>query len=632
MVYDNKDNVADIVFIWDYQYKYNTDDTYFKVANWTKYRTYDNDGEYVMRDVYVDGAAQKMELAADADAEIVTVDGNGNKNGGAGNGLYQVVKMDGDRVVEIEPVDADANSAGIQSAANTYYVDKGDKGSKSFELTKAADDAYFGRYTWDDDTIFVTATQDGSNWKVSDGSSSDIWELEDGNTANVDEGDKYSYVYVAKANSKDEAELVYIFNYTKGAVVKIDFDMDVPSNISTIKVNDTLVTGTDISIAKGKDAVVEITAGTNCEVTKVLVNGDEVKVREKNGVYTFTIDNVKKDTDVEVFTKNNGAVVLNDSHVYENGAAVAPADEAIVFVNDVADGSVTYGEKAVILVQGANVKGVTVNGAAAKKTTSGDFTATVNKATALDVVVTYFDVAEKATLTFDLTEIQYVEINGKIYMDGDTFVAEAGTVVKGTIAPSDNVAAQNLTLSNKSVSGAGNSITVNEPNFTIVAQASGTVTLGYDHDTFSVSITAPAAGWDQSDIPATAKGGSQFKYTLTQQRPGTRNSADVELTGLADENYSAVVTAVGRYAADAQYTPKTYTKVSEFMADVDSGMLYKDNQVDEANGTKATYDDYATSMTFYLLTSGKVEAQKCVVEITVTMPDRDVDVTVTTVR
>lgn len=48
-----------------------------------------------------------MELAADADAEIVTVDGNGNKNGGAGNGLYQVVKMDGDRVVEIEPVDAD---------------------------------------------------------------------------------------------------------------------------------------------------------------------------------------------------------------------------------------------------------------------------------------------------------------------------------------------------------------------------------------------------------------------------------------------------------------------------------------------------------------------------------------------
>lgn len=102
-----------------------------------------------------------------------------------------------------------------------------------------------------------------------------------------------------------------------------------------------------------------------------------------------------------------------------------------------------------------------MNGAAAKKTTSGDFTATVNKATALDVVVTYFDVAEKATLTFDLTEIQYVEINGKIYVNGDTFDAEAGTVVKGTIAPSDNVAAQSLVLSNKSVNGAGNSIAVN---------------------------------------------------------------------------------------------------------------------------------------------------------------------------
>ena len=631
VVYDNKDNVADIVFIWDYQYKYNTDDTYFMVANWTKYRTYDNDGEYVMRDVYVDGTAQKMELAADADAEIVTVDGNGNKNGGAGNGLYQVVKMDGDRVVEIEPVDADENSAGVQSAANTYYVDKGDKGSKSFELTKAADDTYFGRYTWDDDTIFVTATQDGSNWKVSDGSSSDIWELEDGNTAKVDEGDKYSYVYVAKANSKDEAELVYIFNYTKGAVVKIDFDMDVPSNISTIKVNDNRLTGTDISIAKGKDAVVEITAGTDCEVTKVLVNGDEVKVREKNGVYTFTIDNVKKDTDVEVFTKNNGAVVLNDSHVYENGAAVAPADEAIVFVNDVADGSVTYGEKAVILVQGANVKGVTVNGAAAKKTTSGDFTATVNKATALDVVVTYFDVAEKATLTFDLTEIQYVEINGKIYVNGDTFDAEAGTVVKGTIAPSDNVAAQSLVLSNKSVNGAGNSIAVNGTNFTIVAQASGTVTLGYDHDTFNVSITAPTSGWNQSSVPATAKGGSQFTYTLTQQTAADKDTATVTLTGLAAENYSFVVKTEGKAAAHAQYTSKTYTKVSDFQADVESGKLYKDNQNDEANGTKATIDDYATGTTFYLLKTGKVEAQACVIEVTVTMPDQAVNVTATTV-
>lgn len=155
-----------------------------------------------------------------------------------------------------------------------------------------------------------------------------------------------------------------------------------------------------------------------------------------------------------------------------------------------------------------------MNGAAAKKTTSGDFTATVNKATALDVVVTYFDVAEKATLTFDLTEIQYVEINGKIYVNGDTFDAEAGTVVKGTIAPSDNVAAQSLVLSNKSVNGAGNSIAVNGTNFTIVAQASGTVTLGYDHDTFNVSITAPTSGWNQSSVPATAKGGSQFIYTL----------------------------------------------------------------------------------------------------------------------
>lgn len=84
------------------------------------------------------------------------------------------------------------------------------------------------------------------------------------------------------------------------------------------------VTGTDISIAKGKDAVVEITAGTNCEVTKVLVNGDEVKVREKNGVYTFTIDNVKKDTDVEIVTANSNdfGIASTSTHKYENGTDV----------------------------------------------------------------------------------------------------------------------------------------------------------------------------------------------------------------------------------------------------------------------------------------------------------------------
>ena len=92
VVYDDKDNVADVVFIIDYEYKYNTDDTYLFVADWTDYRTYDNDGEYVLRNVYVDGEPQSVELSADADEEIVVVDNNGNKTGGYGDGLYKVLK------------------------------------------------------------------------------------------------------------------------------------------------------------------------------------------------------------------------------------------------------------------------------------------------------------------------------------------------------------------------------------------------------------------------------------------------------------------------------------------------------------------------------------------------------------
>ena len=96
--------------------------------------------------------------------------------------------------------------------------------------------------------------------------------------------------------------------------------------------------------AKGKDAVVEITAGTNCEVTKVLVNGDEVKVREKNGVYTFTIDNVKKDTDVEIVTANSNdfGIASTSTHKYENGTDVPAASQAVIYVNDVEDGTVKY--------------------------------------------------------------------------------------------------------------------------------------------------------------------------------------------------------------------------------------------------------------------------------------------------
>ena len=624
VVYDNKDNVADIVFIWDYQYKYNTDDTYFMVANWTKYRTYDNDGEYVMRDVYVDGTAQKMELAADADAEIVTVDGNGNKNGGAGNGLYQVVKMDGDRVVEIEPVDADENSAGIQSAANTYYVDKGDKGSKSFELTKAADNNYFGRYTWDDGTIFVTATQDGSNWKVSDGSSSDIWELEDGNTANVDEGDKYSYVYVAKANSKDEAELVYIFNYTKGAVVKIDFDMDVPSNISTIKVNDTLVTGTDISIAKGKDAVVEITAGTNCEVTKVLVNGDEVKVREKNGVYTFTIDNVKKDTDVEIVTANSNdfGIASTSTHKYENGTDVPAASQAVIYVNDVEDGTVKYGETAIVVVDGQNVKSVTVDGTAAKVNRDGDFTSTVKNVTAdIQVHVVYFDVEATASVEMDLTNA-VVEINGKRYADGAAITDLAvGDSLTFKPVPQTHMEITSVTFNDTSAGAdfAG------EYTVTLVAGVN-TIKVEADYPVATLKLdggaTLPSNYSMETSLPMNVRGGKPVELTLKQD---AGHGAPISISKVTVNGTEVDFEKVDGVTADSDtYKSHTFNSISAFADALEKGTYYTDTSC----SVEATLDSWtSTSITVYQPFTPVVEKLGAVT-ITVIMPNTgDLEIT-----
>ena len=151
----------------------------------------------------------------------------------------------------------------------------------------------------------------------------------------MDEGERYSYVYVAKANSKDEAELVYIFNYVKGALVDIDFDVDVPANIAKIVVNGSWLGGTTATIAKSDDASVVITPNTGCEVTEVLVNGDKINIRERNdGTYTFTLNNVKKDTVVDVVTNKptqfvdliidapNGVAVKYDGTNYADGQKI----------------------------------------------------------------------------------------------------------------------------------------------------------------------------------------------------------------------------------------------------------------------------------------------------------------------
>ena len=82
---------------------------------------------------------------------------------------------------------------------------------------------------------------------------------------------------------------------------------------------------------------------------------------------------------------------------------------------------------------------------------------------------------------------------------------------------------------------------------------------------------------------------------------------------------------------NAEYDTKQFTSVSEFAAAVEAGTLYRDKQNNEADGTLATLDDYATGTNFYVLTSGYVAPEQAVITVTVTMPTDDVTVTAITV-
>ena len=243
--------------------------------------------------------------------------------------------------------------------------------------------------------------------------------------------------------------------------------------------------------------------------------------------------------------------------------------------------------------------------------------------------------ATQATLTLNL-DGAYLNINNKAYWDGDTISADFDSVLTATVVPTSASTAENKVMAKPTITGTKNDVSVAGQTLTIVLGENGELTVAYVYDNHSINIQAGVGltDWTLGAVPSSEQAGEEFSFELTQKTAAelATGIADVTLTGLDADAYSAAVTVEGKTAKNAAYTTKKYTSVSDFIADVETGKLYTDNQNDEADGTLATVDDYATSTNFYLLTSGCVKAQKAVITVTVTMPNADVNVTAISVN
>ena len=242
------------------------------------------------------------------------------------------------------------------------------------------------------------------------------------------------------------------------------------------------------------------------------------------------------------------------------------------------------------------------------------------------------EVDEEVTLTLDLSNVR-LNIGNKAYSNGDTLKVEAGSVITATILPTSDAIKNNMVLDINTLSaGAGNDITVDGTDVTIIADVNGTVVVDYIADTYEVDIQAGTlSGWTLDNDTTTKQGGTTFTFTLTQNTATDKNEATVSLTGLDASAYTYEVTTPGVTEANAVYETKRFTSVSEFAEAVEAGTLYVDNENDEADGTKATLDNYATDTDFYILKTPYVAPVQAVITVTVTMPNANVTVTDITV-
>ena len=311
-----KDAIADVVFIVDGDI-YDENATYFVLSKdsresgkaektyWEFSKAYVN-GEKTKLMVTYD-AVEKLETAvklAQIDVDDVLTYSGKNHTGQVclkEGVLYKAVKTieDGEYIDEIELVGTETKH---YDACGRYgKVTKLAGGDESI-----GDGAFWintgkkvVRFDADEETEYVVVREvvdkEGkSEIKVESGSIKDLKDIE--NTTTTRYTDKA--VHVVKVTNDETARLVYIF-WTETDIADTK-DVTVEATNATVEVNGaTVANGKTAPVVKGKDAKLTIVPATGYEITKVTVNGVEVKLDE-NGEYT--IENVTKDQKVVVKT------------------------------------------------------------------------------------------------------------------------------------------------------------------------------------------------------------------------------------------------------------------------------------------------------------------------------------------
>ena len=263
----NSDGALDVVFVYSGEAS-NSNKTYFYVADWEAYESYDKNKMYKEATVYVDGEKTTLIFTADAHQEITT----------GKSGLYVVNRTNGSGVV------TDADKIAVSAVPEVV-------GSRAFSLG----DSNADQWTANSETIFVVATYELKNNGKDLKSSADV---RVGDLKDMEEDDDYyTYAYVAKPDDSDDpAELVYIVKQEKSEYKAISLTVDgtaVSAAAATLKAGETY--SYTYTAPAGK--LIDTVAGIAAADYTVAADGKSVAISFK----------VKDKTDIAITLKNEPA-------------------------------------------------------------------------------------------------------------------------------------------------------------------------------------------------------------------------------------------------------------------------------------------------------------------------------------
>ena len=371
----NSDGALDVVFVYSGEAS-NSNKTYFYVADWEAYESYDKNKMYKEATVYVDGEKTTLIFTADAHQEITT----------GKSGLYVVNRTNGSGVV------TDADKIAVSAVPEVV-------GSRAFSLG----DSNADQWTANSETIFVVATYELKNNGKDLKSSADV---RVGDLKDMEEDDDYyTYAYVAKPDDSDDpAELVYIVKQEKSEYKAISLTVDgtaVSAAAATLKAGETY--SYTYTAPDGK--LIDTVAGIAAADYTVAADGKSVAISFK----------VKDKTDIAITLKNEPAApetrtltldsTLNNAKVWSaDGKTLIPSSASTAFGTEyqVAEGTTLLIQDSSFSTVGAQVQDSQGNfiGEVEK---AGFLTLTVNEDMTLsktDVVSVYaIHVGEGVTLS-----------------------------------------------------------------------------------------------------------------------------------------------------------------------------------------------------------------------------------------